>query len=156
MSAEVLSTVRRLSEEGVLKKWGTAAADLPPRRNVMLGELRLQGIKYPDAIAKVSVRNDAAFLLSVVGTTSVMALVLGQLPGQWGFWGTYLSGGISIVVLAIGSVNPGILQFFIDQFSQVFPDYRERVLKHEVCRSVRYTVCLVSLHVTVCTWGVGG
>lgn len=35
------------------------------------------------------------------------------------------------MVLAIGSVNPSILQFFIDQFSQVFPDYRARVCRHE-------------------------
>lgn len=36
-----------------------------------------------------------------------------------------------MAVLAIGSLNPSILQYFIDQFSQVFPDYRQRVLRHE-------------------------
>lgn len=30
-----------------------------------------------------------------------------------------------------GSTNPGILGFAIDKFSQVFPDYRQRVLGHE-------------------------
>ena len=30
-----------------------------------------------------------------------------------------------------GSTNPGVLGFAIDKFSQVFPDYRERVLGHE-------------------------
>ncbi len=34
-------------------------------------------------------------------------------------------------MLGIGSVNPGLLQFAIDKFSQVYPDYRERVLRHE-------------------------
>lgn len=43
----------------------------------------------------------------------------------------YLTGGISIVVLALGSTAPGLLGFAIDRFSSVFPDYRERVLGHE-------------------------
>lgn len=34
-------------------------------------------------------------------------------------------------VLAIGSTAPGLLTFAIDRFSLVFPDYRERTLKHE-------------------------
>jgi hypothetical protein len=51
--------------------------------------------------------------------------------GDWGFFMSYFSGGISILVLAIGSTNPGVLAFFIDKFSQVFPDYRDRVLRHE-------------------------
>ena len=45
------------------------------------GELRLVGVKDPEALGRVSVRNDAAFLFSVVATTSVAAVVLGQLPG---------------------------------------------------------------------------
>lgn len=130
-SGDVLSAVQKLSDAGVLNKWGKASADLTSRRNVALGELRLVGIKSPEQIAKVSVRNDAAFLMTTVGVTSVLAVVLGQLPGDWGFWGAYGTGGISIVVLAIGSTNPGILQFAIDTFSQVFPDYKERVLRHE-------------------------
>lgn len=36
-----------------------------------------------------------------------------------------------LVVLAIGSTAPGLLQFIIGRFAQVFPDYRERVLRHE-------------------------
>ena len=43
----------------------------------------------------------------------------------------YLTGGISIVVLALGSTAPGLLGFFINKFSAIFPDYRERVLGHE-------------------------
>ena len=31
----------------------------------------------------------------------------------------------------MGSTNPGLLTFAIDKFSQVFPDYRDRVLRHE-------------------------
>jgi hypothetical protein len=33
-------------------------------------------------------------------------------------------------VLAVGSTSPGLLQFAIDKFSLVFPDYKERVIKH--------------------------
>jgi hypothetical protein len=36
-----------------------------------------------------------------------------------------------LVVMGIGSTVPGLLQVIIDRFSQVFPDYRERVLRHE-------------------------
>lgn len=173
------------------------------------GELRLVGISNPEKIGSISVRNDAAFLFSVVGTTSVAAVVsvgaerawrracvacrewqsgvpsgarqcpggaavwgplpplspsapfhlsptqvLGQLPGDWGFFSSYLTGepwclppllqllravhaseaaadpfpvralraragGIALAVLAVGSVNPGLLQFAIDQFRHV-------------------------------------
>lgn len=43
----------------------------------------------------------------------------------------YLTGGISIAVLAVGSTAPGLLEFAIGKFSSIFPDYRERVLRHE-------------------------
>jgi hypothetical protein len=97
----------------------------------MMGELRQIGIKEPEVIGVPSVRNDAAFLAAVVGGSSVLALVLGQLPGDWGFFGMYLSGGISIVVLAVGSTAPGLLQIPINAFSSLFPDFRDRVLRHE-------------------------
>jgi hypothetical protein len=97
----------------------------------MMGELRQIGIKEPEVIGVPSVRNDAAFLAAVVGGSSVLALVLGQLPGDWGFFGMYLSGGISIDVLAVGSTAPGLLQIPINAFSSLFPDFRDRVLRHE-------------------------
>lgn len=31
----------------------------------------------------------------------------------------YLTGGISIAVLAVGSTAPGLLQFFIDKYAQI-------------------------------------
>jgi hypothetical protein len=43
-------------------------------------------------------------------------VVLGQLPGDWGFFSSYLAGGVTLGVLAIGSINPGLLQFAIDRF----------------------------------------
>jgi hypothetical protein len=41
---------------------------------------------------------------------SVAAVVLGQLPGDWGFFSAYLTGGIVLGVLAVGSTAPGLLQ----------------------------------------------
>ena len=43
----------------------------------------------------------------------------------------YLTGAICLVVLAVGSTAPGLLQVVIGKFASVFPDYRERVLRHE-------------------------
>lgn len=131
ITADIKKACENLKSAGTLKKWGIETETLPERRPISIGELRMMGIKDPQAIAQISVRNDAAFLISVVGVSSVLAVVLGQLPGDWGFWGAYLTGGVSIAVLAIGSTNPGILQFAIDSFSKIFPDYKERVVKHE-------------------------
>lgn len=114
----------------------------------------------PQAIGTPSVRNEASFLFTVVASTSLVAVVAGVvLPGDWvrclvkhrkslkatinqsmttpffrsqqGFFVPYLVGGISLGVLAVGSVAPGLLQFAIDKFGQLQPDYRERVLRHE-------------------------
>ena len=104
----MFSVVQQMAAGGTLKKWG--GAEVPARRSLLQGELRQAGIKAPEKIAQISVRNDAAFLISVVGTTSVAAVVLGQLPGDWGFFSAYLTGGIALAVLAVGSVSPGILQ----------------------------------------------
>ena len=86
ITGDVKKTMEELKASGGLPKWGIETEKLPERRNVSLGELRMMGVKEPEAIAKVSVRNDAAFLMTTVGASSVGALVLGQLPGDWGFW----------------------------------------------------------------------
>ena len=41
------------------------------------------GIKKPEMVAIPSVRNDAAFLFTTVGVTSVVAVAGGFLPGDW-------------------------------------------------------------------------
>ena len=131
-TGDIMEACEELKTANVLKKWGIEKEELPSRRQVSLGDLRMIGVKQPEAIAQLSVRNDAAFLFSVVSSTSIIATILGAtLPGDWGFFSSYLTGGIAIVVLAIGSTNPGILQFAIDSFSKVFPDYRKRVVIHE-------------------------
>lgn len=66
-SGDILAAMEDLKTAGVLKKWGTAVEDNLQRRNVFMGELKQMGIKQPDKIAVPSVRNDAAFLATVVG-----------------------------------------------------------------------------------------
>ncbi|KAL7144079.1 hypothetical protein ABFS83_08G234600 [Erythranthe nasuta] len=73
----------------------------------------------------------AAFLFTVVGTTGFLGVIAGQLPGDWGFFVPYLIGSISLVVLAVGSISPGLLQAAIGGFSLFFPDYQDRIARHE-------------------------
>eukprot|EP00262_Sarcandra_glabra_P022051 TRINITY_DN957_c0_g1_i2.p1 TRINITY_DN957_c0_g1~~TRINITY_DN957_c0_g1_i2.p1 ORF type:complete len:302 (-),score=67.09 TRINITY_DN957_c0_g1_i2:70-948(-) len=96
-----------------------------------LRELTSLGIKNAENLAIPSIRNDAAFLFTVVGTTGFLGVLAGQLPGDWGFFVPYLLGSISLVVLAIGSTAPGLLQAAIGGFSSFFPDYQERIVRHE-------------------------
>jgi hypothetical protein len=69
----------------------------------------------PDKLAVPSIRNDAAFLASSVLFFSVLAVLLGQLPGDWGFFTSYLAGSMILVIMGIGSTAPGLLQGIIDQ-----------------------------------------
>ncbi|KAF7834219.1 uncharacterized protein G2W53_009078 [Senna tora] len=118
-----------LSENGWAKKW--SSQPYVSRRTTSLRELTTLGIKNAENLAIPSVRNDAAFLFTVVGSTGFLAVLAGQLPGDWGFFVPYLVGSISLVVLAVGSISPGLLQAAISSFSSVFPDYQERIARHE-------------------------
>jgi len=123
--------MEELKAAGGLPKWGSKLAGLE-RRNCQLYELKSAGILTPNAIGVPSVRNDAAFLATTVVGSSLLAIVASQiLPGNAGPAAAYIIGGIGFVVPAIGSVNPGLLEAGINAFSTVFPDYRERVVKHE-------------------------
>ncbi|KAH0929604.1 hypothetical protein HID58_015331 [Brassica napus] len=144
-SSGVKEALDRLGEEGWAKKW--SSQPYMSRRTVYirslylslptsLRELTTLGIKNAETLAIPSVRNDAAFLFTVVGTTGFIAVLAGQLPGDWGFFVPYLVGSISLVVLAVGSVSPGyfacrLLQAAISGFSTFFPDYQERIAAHE-------------------------
>ncbi|XP_054821245.1 uncharacterized protein LOC129320090 isoform X2 [Prosopis cineraria] len=119
----------QLNEVGWAKKW--SSQPYVSCRTTSLRELTSLGIKNAENLAIPSVRNDAAFLFTVVGTTGFLAVLAGQLPGDWGFFLPYLIGSISLVVLAVGSISPGLLQAAISSFSSVFPDYQERIARHE-------------------------
>lgn len=125
----VKETLDQLSQVGWAKKW--SSQPYVSRRPTSLRELTTLGMQNAENLAIPSVRNDAAFLFTVVGTTGFLGVIAGQLPGDWGFFVPYLLGSISLVVLAIGSISPGLLQAAIGGFSAFFPDYQERIAGHE-------------------------
>ncbi|CAB4283596.1 unnamed protein product [Prunus armeniaca] len=128
-SSAVKEALDQLSEVGWAKKW--SSQPYVSRRTTSLRELTTLGIKNAETLAVPSVRNDAAFLFTVVGTTGFLGLLAGQLPGDWGFFVPYLLGSISLIVLGVGSTAPGLLQAAISSFSSFFPDYQERIARHE-------------------------
>ncbi|CAL1380125.1 unnamed protein product [Linum trigynum] len=128
-STAVKEALDQLSELGWAKRW--SSQPYVSRRTTSLRELTTLGIKNAENLAIPSVRNDAAFLITVVGTTSFLGVLAGQLPGDWGFFVPYLIGSISLVVLGIGSTAPGLLQVAINGFSSFFPDYQDRLTRHE-------------------------
>ncbi|XP_022971726.1 uncharacterized protein LOC111470395 [Cucurbita maxima] len=128
-SNAVKEALDQLREVGWAKKW--SSQPYVSRRTTTLRELTTLGIKNAENLAIPSVRNDAAFLFTVVGTTGFLGVLAGQLPGDWGFFVPYLIGSISLIVLAVGSISPGLLQAAIDGFSSFFPDYQERIAGHE-------------------------
>ncbi|KAL6844499.1 hypothetical protein ACP4OV_026172 [Aristida adscensionis] len=128
-SNDVKQALDELRELGWAKRW--SSQPYVSRRTTSLRELTTLGIKNAENLAIPSVRNDAAFLFTVVGTTGFLAVLAGQLPGDWGFFVPYLIGSISLIVLAVGSTAPGLLQAGIGAFSGVFPDYQERIARHE-------------------------
>ncbi|CAI0428793.1 unnamed protein product [Linum tenue] len=105
-STAVKEALDQLSELGWAKRW--SSQPYVSRRTTSLRELTTLGIKNAENLAIPSVRNDAAFLITVVGTTSFLGVLAGQLPGDWGFFVPYLIGSISLVVLGIGSTAPGL------------------------------------------------
>jgi len=102
------------------------------RRNLFPNELVKAGIKDIDAIGKPSNTNDLNFIVGVTLSTSLLALIVGlTLPGDWGAFGSYLIGGSSLAVLAVGSTAPGLLAVGIDRFARISPQYRNRIARHE-------------------------
>lgn len=133
-SGEATKTVRQVLDAmkagNDTSRWDSVQKLL--KQDIFPGQLRQVGIKNPESIGKPSNQNDFQFLLAVVLSTSLLATVAGAtLPGDWGFFVPYLLGGVSILTLAIGSTAPGLLQFAIDRFARLNPEYRERIARHE-------------------------
>ena len=76
-----MKALRALRQDGGLAKWGSVKP--PDRVNVFQGELKKLGVKNTGAIATPTIRNERAFLITVVGVTSVLATAAGFLPGDW-------------------------------------------------------------------------
>lgn len=128
-SSAVASALDAWKEQGKASQWNSYSS--VSRRQTSLRELTQMGIKNADTLAAPSTRNEAAFLASVVIPSSLLAVAATFLPGDWGFFTSYLIGSISFVVLGVGSVAPGLLENPIVLFAPLFSDYKERVLKHE-------------------------
>ncbi|KAM4117405.1 hypothetical protein ACJW30_02G121700 [Castanea mollissima] len=105
-SNAVKEALDQLNEVGWAKRW--SSQPYVSRRMTSLRELTSLGIKNAENLAIPSVRND-----------------------DWGFFVPYLIGSISLIVLAVGSTAPGLLQAAIGGFSSFFPDYQERITSHE-------------------------
>ena len=102
------------------------------RKNVFPNELNQVGVKNSDQIGAPNNTNDFNFIVGVTMSTSLLALIVGvTLPGDWGAFGSYLIGGISLAVLAVGSTAPGLLVVAIDRFARISPEYRNRIARHE-------------------------
>jgi len=128
----VAKLLDQLAEAGEASRWGSYSAEAVKRQNTSMGSLKQMGIQKPELVGVLSDKNDAQFLVTVVLSTSLLATVAGVvLPGDWGAFSAYLIGGISIVVVGIGSVAPGLLNFFVDKFARIDPEYRERITRHE-------------------------
>lgn len=125
----VKEAMNKLREAG----WGTLWNSQPSvsRRSTFIRELTTLGIKNAEKLGAPSVRDDVTFLLTVVGSTSLLAILASRLPGDWGFFVPYLIGSISFVVLAVGSLAPGLLQAGTVSFSSFFEDNQDRVIRHE-------------------------
>ncbi|KAI8531928.1 hypothetical protein RHMOL_Rhmol11G0174200 [Rhododendron molle] len=78
-SDAVKEALDQLTKVGWAKKW--SSQPYVSRRMTSLRELTTLGIKNADNLAIPSVRNDAAFLFTVVGTTGFVGVLAGQLPG---------------------------------------------------------------------------
>lgn len=134
-----------------------------------LGQVKSEQV-YPRAFQQVGLKDvdrkigqpnndaDLNFIVTVTLTTSVLAVVVGAtLPGDWGAFGSYLIGGVSIVVLAIGSTAPGLLKVGVDAVSRINPEYMDRVVKHEAAHFLiaylsgipvsSYSLGLLEMHV---------
>lgn len=134
-AAELATKDVSLILNGMKASGGTSLWDCYPaltRRNIFPNELAQMGVKDASSIGRPSDTNDFNFIVGVTLSTSLLALIVGvTLPGDWGAFGSYIIGGSSLVVLAIGSTAPGLLKVGIDKVARINPEYRNRIAKHE-------------------------
>jgi len=153
----VKSLLNEMKEKNQISKWNS------------LGKIKSENV-FPRAFTEVGLNdvdakigtpnNDADFnfIVTVTVTTSLLAVIIGTtLPGDWGAFGSYLMGGVSLVVLAIGSTAPGLLKIGVDSVSRLNPEYMERIVKHEAAHFLiaylsgipvsSYSLGLMEMHV---------
>ena len=131
-TTEVRDALRALADSGAVRVWNSAGEAPMRRRNVLPNELKRLLRCAPEQIARPSDANDFNLIVAVTLSTSLLATVVGAtLPGDWGAFGAYLIGGISLAVLAVGSTAPGLLRVATDRLARVNPEYRRRIARHE-------------------------
>ncbi|GAB5359876.1 hypothetical protein AAMO2058_000579900 [Amorphochlora amoebiformis] len=119
-----------LKEKGVLKRWG-AVADETRSRPINFAQLKNAGIQNPESLAGGDVQDDLTLLVSYVLVSSVLATGAANFPGQAGFFLPYLIAGSSLVLLGIGSTNPGILSGPKTAIAKLNPEFERRLIRHE-------------------------
>ena len=101
----VKSLLNEMKENETISKWNSLgkiqSENVFPRAFTEVG--------LTDVDAKIGTPNNDAdfnFIVTVTVTTSLLAVIIGvTLPGDWGAFGSYLMGGVSLVVLAVGSTE---------------------------------------------------
>lgn len=131
----VKAAMEELASAGAAPLFGSLVSRLR-RRTTSISDLTSVGIKKPESIATPEVRDDEGFLTSVLLGATPIVFGSSFLPGEWGFWLPYLTGGAVLVVMGLGSTAPGLLYAVTDNITGRMkgagesPD-SDRALRHE-------------------------
>ncbi|KAA8493600.1 hypothetical protein FVE85_4737 [Porphyridium purpureum] len=114
-------------------KW--ASEDIKPRRVTQTDftrrtKIEMQKLVGEDVTDVKVLRN--AFAVVLLSSSALAVLAAAVLPPQAAYYSSYLIGGVSLVVLGVGSTNPGILSAILaGARAQSASDKQERVARHE-------------------------
>jgi len=129
--ASAVGALRALEASGAISKWGALGRTKQYVRGTSLADLKSAGLQNPELLAVPSNADLQNFLFKVVAGVSVAAVAAGFLPGDWGYFGQYFTGSLALVVLAVGSTAPGLLEVAIDRVNRLDAGYRRRLYRHE-------------------------
>mmetsp|Transcript_4589 Transcript_4589/g.7103 ORF Transcript_4589/g.7103 Transcript_4589/m.7103 type:complete len:372 (+) Transcript_4589:127-1242(+) len=125
----VVKCLDDMKARNIIKLWNSYPS--VSARQVPVYELKTVGIKSPEKLSGESPENERNAVAAFIGVISVLAVLGTFLPGDWGFFVPYLTGGSVLVLLGIGSTSPGLLYIPIELFARLDPEYRKRIARHE-------------------------